>query len=113
MTRQDIERNAWTEATRFFCPASVISCPPSYVSINRLYIIITEIDDQWAPKELLKNPNACIQYLHAKLEDGTTGQHIRNAFGQWYLYGKPTICLSPPYSVFSLCFYVLHIGLYA
>ena len=113
MTRQDIERNAWAEAARLFRLATVIPSPPPHVNINGLYVLIAKTDDQWAPKKLLKDPDACMQYLHAQLEDGTIGQHIGNAFGQWYLYGNPTVCPSPPSSVFFICFYVLHIGLYA
>jgi hypothetical protein len=96
MSRHDIERNAWANATRLFHPTSVISCPPSHVDIHGLYIIIAETDDQWTPKELLNDYDACMKYLHAQLEDNTIGQRIGNAFGQWYLYGNTRICHSPP-----------------
>ena len=73
ITRQDIERNAWAEAARLFRLATVIPSPPPHVNINGLYVLIAKTDDQWAPKKLLKDPDACMQYLHAQLEDGTIG----------------------------------------
>jgi hypothetical protein len=102
MSRRDIERNAWAEAVRLYRPTNVILCPPPSVDIHGLYILIAETDAQWAPKELLDDPDACMQYLHAQLEDGTLGQKIGNAFGQWYLYGSTTVCPSPPNSVFRV-----------
>ena len=94
MSRQEVERQAWAEASRLFHPIDQTAIPPPQVPINGLYTLIAETDDQWAPKELLNNPQECMQYLHAQLEDGTIGQRIGNAFGQWYLYGNPTVCHS-------------------
>ncbi len=102
MSRRDIERNAWAEAIRLYRPTNVILSPPPSVDIHGLYVLIAETDAQWAPKELLDDPDACMQYLHAQLEDGTLGQKIGNAFGQWYLYSSTTVCPSPPNSVFRV-----------
>ena len=93
-SRQEVERQAWAEATRLFHPQNQSANPPPHQPINGLYILIAETDEQWAPRELLNDPHECMQYLHAQLEDGTIGQRIGNAFGQWYLYGNPTVCHS-------------------
>lgn len=93
-SREEVEREAWAEAARLYHPKGVSASPPPHVPINGLYILIAETDDQWAPRELLNDPHECMQYLHAQLEDGTIGQRIGNAFGQWYLYGNATVCHS-------------------
>ena len=68
--------------------------PPPEMDINGLYILITETNNKWVPKDLIDDPDACMQFLHQQLEDGTIGQHIGNAFGQWYLYGNTQVCSS-------------------
>ena len=82
-------------------------------SVNGLYILITETDEQWVPKELLDDPDACMQYMHKQLEDGIIMQCIGSAFGQWYLYDNVHVFSS--HVVFMLLFpteilyFVLHI----
>ena len=76
-----VERQAWAEARTLFPPKDLTVSPPPHMDINCLYILIAEIDDQWAPKHLLNDPMESMQYLHAQLEDGTLGQRIGNAFG--------------------------------
>lgn len=95
LSREEVERQAVAEATTLFQAKDAGASPPPHVDINGLYILISETDDQWTPRELLKDPQECMQYLHAQLEDGTIGQRIENAFGQWYLYGNDTVCPSP------------------
>lgn len=60
MSRRDIERNAWAEAVRLYRPTNVILSPPPSVDIHGLYILIAETNAQWAPKELLDDPDACM-----------------------------------------------------
>jgi hypothetical protein len=38
------------------------------------------------PKKFVDDLEACIQYLHQQLEDGTIGHRISNVFGKWFLY---------------------------
>lgn len=106
-SRQEVERQAWAEATRLFHPKNQSGSPPPHQPINGLYILIVETDDQWAPRELLNDPHEYMQYLHAQLEDGTIGQRIGNAFGQWYLYGNPTVCHSHTSGASSSLFVVI------
>lgn len=40
------------------------------------------------PKDLIKDPKACIQFLHKMEEEGTLDVNLGSAFGQWYLYGN-------------------------
>ena len=93
-TREEIEQQAWMDATHLFGQASDNAVPPRAVDINGLYILITETDEKWVPIELVNDPDACMQFLHQQLEDGTIGQRIGSAFGQWYLYGNTQVCLS-------------------
>ena len=97
MSRQDVERQAWAEARTLFPSKDLMVSPPPHMDINCLYILIAETDDQWAPKHLLNDPVECMQYLHKQLEDGTLGQRIGNAFGQWFLYGNDTVGPSHPF----------------
>ena len=39
-------------------------------------------------KELIENPQSCIQHLYKMLEDMIIREKIGNTFGQWYLYEK-------------------------
>ena len=48
------------------------------------------------PKDLLDDPDACMQYLHKQLEDNTVGQRIVSAFGKWYLYGNAQVFYHMP-----------------
>lgn len=49
---------------------------------NKLYILIIEIYNKKVPKELINDPDVCMQFLYQQLEDMTIDQHIGNAFGQ-------------------------------
>lgn len=40
------------------------------------------------PRELIDDPDACIDVLHKMVEKGTLGVKLGSAFGQWYLYGN-------------------------
>lgn len=63
-------------------------CPHAHVEQSGLYVLITEAEFAWMPKELIDDPIACIQYLQKMLEDGTLRVKIGSAFGKWYLYGN-------------------------
>jgi hypothetical protein len=91
LSREDCKQQAHEEATTLFNAHNEIINPPDVVPVHGLYILIMETDEQWMPKELLDDPDACMQYLHKQLEDGTIGQHIGTAFGQWYLYGNAQV----------------------
>ena len=84
----------YEEATTLFNAQNEIATPPEPVSVNGLFILITETDEQWVPKNLLDDLDACMQYLHKQLEDGIIGHRIGSAFGQWYLYGNAQVLSS-------------------
>ena len=54
---------------------------PHELNINKLYILIIEIYNKKVPKELINDPDVCMQFLYQQLEDMTIDQHIGNAFG--------------------------------
>ena len=108
-SREDVEAAAWRESAQLFGQAIDNGKPPPEVDVNGLYILITETDDKWVPKDLIDDPDACMQYLHEQLEDGSIGQRIGSAFGQWYLYGNTQVCYSHSISMFFFkIVYVLH-----
>ena len=110
ISREECKQQAHEEATTLFNAHNEIATPPEPVPVNGLYILITETDEQWVPKDLLDDPDACMQYLHKQLEDGTIGQRIGSAFGQWYLYGNAQVFSSlAMFSCYTivLCFIVL------
>ena len=94
MSREECKQQAYEEATTLFNAHNEIATPPEPVPVNGLFILITETDEQWVPNNLLDEPDACMQYLHMQLEDGTIGHRIGSVFGQWYLYGNAQVCSS-------------------
>ena len=90
LTRKDIEERAWVKARLKFHD-NKFNCnppPPPPVQINALYILMSEVDIDWLPKDLLNEPEACMQFLHKMVEDGSLVVKIGNAFGRWYLYSN-------------------------
>ena len=88
-TRAAIITRSWEEARLKF-PDSTHVCtlkPPTPVDVSGLYILLTEVDINWMPKELLDDPDGCIQFLHKMVEDRTLEIKLSSAFGHWYLYG--------------------------
>ena len=102
ITRAMVEERAWVEARLKFPERNSASrpAPPTFVDMSGLYILITEVDIDWMPKDLLEDPRACIQFLHRMVEEGTLGVKLGSAFGQWYLYGN---------SVRDVYVFVLHV----
>ena len=102
LTRDKIKERAWVKARLKFPDGNSTCVPPSPTSVNisGLYILITEVDIDWMPKDLIKDPQACIQFLYSMVEEGTLGVKLGSAFGQWYLYNNSvrhdyvTQCLS-------------------
>lgn len=92
LTREECEQQAYEEATNIYNAQNVAPPPPATVPVNGLYVLIQETDEQWVPKRLLEDPDACMQYLNKQLDDGTIGPRMCSAFGQWYLYGHPKVC---------------------
>jgi hypothetical protein len=91
MSREECKQHAYEEATTLFHARNEVARPPKPVPVDGFYVLITETDEQWVPKSLLDDPDGCMQYLHKQLEDGTIGQRIGSAFGQWYLYGNAQV----------------------
>ena len=90
LTRKDIEERAWVKAKLKF-PDGNSACaspPPAPVDVSGLYTLITEVNVDWMPKDLLNDPQGCLQFLHKMVEDGTLGTKLGSAFGTWYLYGN-------------------------
>ena len=90
LTRKDIEERAWVKARLKF-PDGNSACappPPTPVDVSGLYTLITEVNVDWMPKELLSDSQGCLQFLHKMVEDGTLGVKLGSAFGTWYLYGN-------------------------
>ena len=83
LTRDKIEEQEWLKARLKFPNESPICIPPPPTSddISRLYILITEVDNDWMPKDLIEDPQACIQFLHRMVEEGTLGVKLGSAFG--------------------------------
>ena len=90
LTRNDIEQRAWVWAKLKFPEENLKSVPPppTPVEVSGLYILISEVDIDWMPKDLLNDPQGCMQFLHKMVEEGTLGVKLGSAFGQWYLYGS-------------------------
>jgi hypothetical protein len=90
LTRKDIEERAWINARVKF-PDGHHACvppPPTPVDISGLYILITEVDVDWMPKDLINDPQGCIQFLYKMVEEGTLGMKLCSTFGNWYLFGN-------------------------
>lgn len=108
LTRKDIEERAWVRARLKFPDGNFVCTPPppTPIDISGLYILITEVDIDWMPKDLIRDPEACIQFLHKMVEEGTLGVKLGSAFGQWYLYGNSVRvvhvihCLSMSFNLF-------------
>ena len=62
LSREEIEEQAWSNATQRFDQVRDIEVPPPQVDINGLYIIIIETSDKWVLKELVDDLDACMQY---------------------------------------------------
>ena len=90
LTRDKIEERARLKAKLKFPDGNhvCIPPPPTTVDISGLYILITKADNDWMPKDLIEDPQACIQFLHRMVEEGTPGVKLGSAFGTWYLYGN-------------------------
>ena len=90
LTCKEIEERAWQKAKLKFLDGNLnlLPPPPVPVKVNVIYVLITEAPVQWMPKELVEDPQSCIQHLYKMLEDGIIGEKIGNAFGRWYLYGN-------------------------
>ena len=73
------------------------------------HLMLTSMDytfslQNWWPMgvyKILNDYDEYMQYQHAQLEDGTIGQHIENAFGQWYLYDNATVWFSRIFWTYS------------
>lgn len=89
LSREECKEQTYEEATTMFHAHIKVGSPPKAVLVNGLYVLIMESDEQWVPKKLLDNPDACMEYLFKQCKDGTIGQLSGAAFGQWYLYGNP------------------------
>ena len=89
LTRKGIEERAWVKARLKFHDGNFACAPPppTHVDVSGLYTLITEVNVEWMPKDLLNDPQACLQFLHKMVEDGTLGVELGSAFGTWYLYG--------------------------
>ena len=89
LTRKDVEERAWVEARRKFPVGNSASVPPppTPVEVSGIYTLITEVNVDWLPKELLKDPQGCLDFLYKMVEDGSLGVKLGSAFGTWYLYG--------------------------
>lgn len=90
LTRKEVEERAWARAKLKF-PEEIFKCippPPTPVEVSGLYILITEVDIDWMPKDLLNDPQGCMEFLHKMVEEGTLGVKLGSAFGHWYLYGN-------------------------
>ena len=90
LTRKDVEDRAWAEARLEFPNANSACIPPPLtpVDVSGLYTLITEVKVNWLPKELLSDPQGCLEFLHKMVEDGSLGVKLGSAFGTWYLYSN-------------------------
>ena len=88
LSRKDVEDRAVAAAMLKFTDgdSSCVPPPPTPVDQSGLYILIAEVAIDWMPKDLIEDPDACIQFLHKMVEEGTLGVKLGSAFGQWYLY---------------------------
>lgn len=73
LTRKDVEDRAWVKANAKFPAGDTASAPPppTPVEVSGLYTLITEVKCDWMPLELLDDPQACMEFLHKMVEDGT------------------------------------------
>ncbi len=53
-----------------------------------MYTLMTEVNCDWMPLELLDDPQGCMEYLHKMVEAKTLDVKLSSAFGKWYLYGN-------------------------
>ena len=78
LVRKDVEEPAWIRAKLKF-PEENFKCiphPPKPVEVSGLYILITEVDIDWMPKDLLNDPQGCMKFLHKMVEEGTLGVNL-------------------------------------
>ena len=90
LTRKIVEERAWIKAKLKF-PEEKLKCippPPPPVEVSGLFILLSEVDIDWMPKDLLNDPQGCMEFLHKMVEEGTLGVKLGSAFGQWFLYGN-------------------------
>ena len=88
LTRKDIEERAWVKARLKF-PDNKPNChppPPPPEQVNALYILLSEVDLDWLPKDLLNEPEVCMSLLYKMVEDGSLVVKVGSAFGRWYLH---------------------------
>ena len=90
LTRKDVKDRAWDKAKSKFPYANLASAPPppTPVDVSGLYTLINDVKTRWLPKEILTELQACLEFLHKMVEDGTLGVKLGIAFGTWYLYGN-------------------------
>ena len=90
LTRKDVEERARDKVRSKFPDGNSASAPPppTPVDVSGLYTLITEVNVDWLPKGLLTDPQACLQFLHQMVEDGSLGAKLGSAFGTWFLYGN-------------------------
>ena len=83
LTRDKIKECAWVKARLKFTDenSTYISPPPTSVDISRFYILITKVDIDLMPKDLIEDPQACIQFLYRMVEEGTLAVKLGSAFG--------------------------------
>ena len=105
LTREDIEERAWVKARVKFPDGDYICVPPppTPVDISGLYILITEVDVDWMPKDLINDPQGCIQFLYKMVEEGTLAMKLAGTFGEWYLNDN-AVCVV---IVLTLSFHVI------
>jgi len=107
MSREECRQHAYEEATRLFQERIENSQPPVPVPVDGLYVLITETEEEWVPKHLVDDPDACMAFLLKQLKDGIIGQRIYSAFGQWYLYGNQVLFSSMRVLRYALSYHVL------
>lgn len=101
LSRNELEEQAHRKATTLFYADIEMVSPPPPIAVHGLYILITETSGKWVPKELIEDPNACMQYLHKQLEDGTLFRNIGSAFGEWYLSDDKVFSSSFAFCIFQ------------
>ena len=50
--------------------------PLTPVEVSGLYNLITEVDIDWMPKDLLNDSQGCMKFLHKMVEEGTLGVNL-------------------------------------
>ena len=110
VSREECKQRAYAEATTMFEAQTKVASPPKPIPVNGLYVLIMETADQWVPRKLVDDPDACMQYLCKQVKDGTIGKICGHAFGEWYLFGKARVCLVlQPYVLQLWHWHVLHL----